>query len=84
MFYIYLNPSNNWSISVEPPENVVEYYEFETLPEGEGLIAYENGKLVRYPINNQLNQEIEQPTQLDRIEAQITYTAMMTDTLLEV
>ena len=25
-----------------------------------------------------------QPTQLDRIEAQITYTAMMTDTLLEV
>jgi hypothetical protein len=24
-----------------------------------------------------------QPTQLDRIEAQITYTAMMTDTLLE-
>jgi hypothetical protein len=28
--------------------------------------------------------EIEKPTQLDRIEAQTTYTAMMTDTLLEV
>ena len=27
---------------------------------------------------------IGSPTQLDRIEAQITYTAMMTDTLLEV
>lgn len=26
----------------------------------------------------------EEPTQLDRIEAQVTYTAMMTDTLLEV
>ena len=26
----------------------------------------------------------EQPTQLDQIEAQVTYTAMMTDTLLEV
>ena len=26
----------------------------------------------------------EQPTQLDRIEAQVTYTAMMTDTLLGV
>lgn len=26
----------------------------------------------------------EQPSQLDRVEAQITYTAMMTDTLLEV
>ena len=28
--------------------------------------------------------KIEEPTQLDRIEAQIIYTAMMTDTLLEV
>ena len=26
----------------------------------------------------------EQPSQLDKIEAQVTYTAMMTDTLLEV
>lgn len=26
----------------------------------------------------------QEPTQLDRVEAQITYTAMMTDTLLEV
>jgi len=32
-----------------------------------------------------LNQEVaEEPTQLDRIEAQVAYTAMMTDTLLEV
>ena len=32
-----------------------------------------------------LNQEtIGTPTQLDRIEAQVAYTAMMTDTLLEV
>ena len=26
---------------------------------------------------------LENPTQLDKIEAQVTYTAMMTDTLLE-
>lgn len=26
----------------------------------------------------------EEPTQLDRVEAQVTYTAIMTDTLLEV
>ena len=25
---------------------------------------------------------VEEPTQLDRVEAQVTYTAMMTDTLL--
>ena len=29
-------------------------------------------------------EESTAPTQLDRIEAQVTYTAMMTDTLLEV
>ena len=28
--------------------------------------------------------ETEKPTQMDMIEAQVTYTAMMTDTLLEV
>ena len=28
--------------------------------------------------------EAEQPTQMDQIEAQLTYTAMITDTLLEV
>lgn len=28
--------------------------------------------------------ETEQPTQLDIVEAQVAYTAMMTDTLLEV
>lgn len=28
--------------------------------------------------------EADEPTQMDRIEAQVTYTAMMTDTLLEV
>lgn len=29
-------------------------------------------------------EESSEPTQLDTIEAQVTYTAMMTDTLLEV
>ena len=28
--------------------------------------------------------EVKEPTQLDQIEAQVTYTALMTDTLLEV
>ena len=31
----------------------------------------------------EVEEPVEQPTQLDRIEAQVTYTAMMTDTLLE-
>ena len=31
-----------------------------------------------------LPEPVEKPTQLDAIEAQVAYTAMMTDTLLEV
>ena len=37
-----------------------------------------------YTIEDDGTEETTQPTQLDIIEAQVTYTAMMTDTLLEV
>lgn len=30
----------------------------------------------------EISEPVEEPTQLDKIEAQITYTAMMTDTLI--
>lgn len=43
------------------------------------LEAY-NGE---YTVEDDGVKEVESPSQLDRIEAQITYTAMMTDTLLE-
>lgn len=36
-----------------------------------------------YTIDDDGVEEITEPTQLDIIEAQLTYTAMMTDTLLE-
>lgn len=39
---------------------------------------------VQMYIPNNPIEEAADPTQLDRIEAQVTYTAMMTDTLLEV
>ena len=35
------------------------------------------------PIPEPVAEPVPEATQLDRIEAQITYTAMMTDTLLE-
>ena len=37
-----------------------------------------------YVIEDDGVMESAEPTQLDRVEAQVTYTAMMTDTLLEV
>lgn len=55
----------------------------DTLPEGDiSSYRYVNGEFVHDPIPVTVTYDV--PTQLDRIEAQITYTAMMTGTLLEV
>lgn len=37
-----------------------------------------------YTVEDDGVEETVEPTQLDRVEAQVAYTAMMTDTLLEV
>lgn len=53
------------------------------LPEGNVAdYRFVNGELIHDPLP--VAEVEEQPTQLDRIEAQVTYTALMTDTLLEV
>lgn len=57
--------------------------------DGEKLAKKESGG--EYSVINITEEEatklgfmaLENPTQLDKIEAQVTYTAMMTDTLLE-
>ena len=52
------------------------------LPEGDiTQYRYVEGVFVHDPLPQQ-DQPI--PTQMDRLEAQLVYTAMMTDTLLEV
>ena len=54
----------------------------EKLPEGDiTQYRYLEGTFVHDPLTQQ-DQPI--PTQMDRLEAQLVYTAMMTDTLLEV
>ena len=51
------------------------------LPEGDiSDYKYVDGQYVHDP----LPEPVEEPTQLDKVEAQVAYTAMMTDTLLEV
>lgn len=55
----------------------------DTLPNGDITdYLYIVGEYIYNPLP--VEPIIEQPTQLDIIEAQVTYTAMMTDTLLEV
>lgn len=55
----------------------------DTLPEGD-VSNYRNvdGEFVYDPLP--VEEVTETPSQLDILEAQVTYTAMMTDTLLEV
>ena len=55
----------------------------EALPEGNVAdYRYVDGAFIHDPLP--VEEMDEQPTQMDRIEAQLVYTAMMTDTLLEV
>ena len=55
----------------------------ETLPDGDvSEYRYVAGEFIHDPIA--VAEVTPEPSQLDRIEAQIAYTAMMTDTLLEV
>ena len=54
----------------------------DSLPDGNiADYLYQNGEFVYDPIPEP--ETVETPSQRDRIEAQVTYTAMMTDTLLE-
>ena len=60
-----------------------EAIKIEKLPEGNVAdYRYVNGEYVYDPLP--IEEVLDVPTQLDRIEAQVAYTAMMTDTLLEV
>ena len=54
------------------------------LPEGNlSDYRYQDGEFVCDPLPEP-EPELEAPSQLDRVEAQVVYTAMMTDPLLEV
>lgn len=55
----------------------------ESLPEGDLYeYRYVDGDFIHDPLPEQ-EEETPTPTQLDRVEAQTMYTALMTDTLLE-
>lgn len=60
----------------------------DALPEGDiSKYKYIDGNIIaltKEEIKSDIQEVIETPSQLDIIEAQVTYTAMMTDTLLEV
>ena len=82
MLYVSVSPNGCARVSTVPPKDVF-YVEVETVPEGDGpLMLASDGTLYRLdPTRAHADPE---PTQMDLIEAQVTYTAMMTDTMLEV
>ena len=76
------------------PDEFVEVF-YSTSPAGFVNITVENDTVTEMSINQpaldayiasmpEETETVSEPTQLDKIEAQVTYTAMMTDTLLEV
>ena len=61
-------------LSIESPEEKLE----------ENLAVIKSQDYVGDIIIEDIPDEPQEPTQFDRVEAQVAYTAMMTDTLLEV
>ena len=60
----------------------VDAVRVDSLPDGNiSDYIYQNGEFIYNPLPKE---EDDRPSQLDIIEAQVAYTAMMTDTLLEV
>ena len=65
----------------EKEEWMEGYIHVPTIPDGDlSCYRYADGEFIHDP----QNVEPEIPALMDRIEAQVAYTAMMTDTLLEV
>jgi len=70
-------------LSATKPEYAPQDVVVDTLPEGDIFnYKYIDGEYIYDPIPTEAEEET--PSQLDIIEAQVAYTAMMTNTLLEV
>lgn len=75
----------NWTMMPEefvPPEtlqNTNGQFLYKLAPDGKGLVLQTEQEIA----SQNWSDPISDPTQLDRVEAQIAYTAMMTGTLLE-
>lgn len=84
MYALYLDTNNRiLSVCVILPATPQDMPRVDTLPDGDiNDYLYINGEYVYDPIPEPEPPEPE-PSDMDRLEAQVTYTAMMTDTLLE-
>ena len=84
MYALSLDDNNRiLSVCVVLPATPEDMPRAETLPEGDvNDWLYVDGEYVYDPLPAPSEPEPE-PSDFDRLEAQVTYTAMMTDTLLE-
>lgn len=86
MYALNIDKSTNRILSVcnvLPEGNYNDIPIVDSFPEGNiADYLYVNSEFVHDPLP--IVETIEEPTQLDIIEAQVTYTAIMTSTLLEV
>ena len=84
MFVLILNKENRVTTATYAELAPLAKPKVDALPEGNlSDYLYIDGEYVYSPLPKPPEPE-PKPTQLDRVEAQATYTAIMTDTLLEV
>lgn len=78
-----MTPPEGWAIIPEDIE-IPSCFPFVDIQMEDGVIVNLTGNYEAYKKAIAVSAQPEEPTQLDRIEAQAAYTALMTDTLLEV
>lgn len=83
MFALNLGENGRVLSATLPEYAPVNAATVEALPDGDIYeYRYVDGDFIHDPLPKQ-EEETPAPTQLDRVEAQVMYTALMTDTLLE-
>lgn len=81
--YKFLSCEVNHGTEEDPNIEQIFFDKSMTYSEANEEIAKAEAYNGEYTIE-EVEDEVTEPSQLDTIEAQVTYTAMMTDTLLEV
>lgn len=81
--YVFLSAEINHGTEENP--NIEQIFISKTMPYTEANLELARKECWEEPeiIDDGVPEPEDIPSQLDRVEAQVTYTAMMTDTLLE-
>ena len=81
--YIYLNESEGDTEPTDEHQTSMHYYEYDYTEFVESASNLDLNDLMEHPENYLDYEPVQKSTEEEKLQAQILYTAMMTDTILE-